>query len=121
MPPHIPPGLPRGLSLQRSISSRIMHADFMPTGEEIWIEDEKEVWVLASLVEQENTMLKVRRKDTGVIVEIDLVSHLEQFIRLDLPQLITIFRCRPYNFECIYNLVDYLKTYTYPQNAQMID
>lgn len=87
MPPHVPPGLPRGPSLQRSISSRIMHADDMPTGEEIWIEDEKEVWVLASLVEQENTMLKVRRKDTGGLVEIDLVSHSEQFIRLYLSLL----------------------------------
>lgn len=32
------------------------------------------VWALASLVSQHNTILKVRRKDTGELVDIDLVS-----------------------------------------------
>lgn len=66
----------RGLSLQRSVSARLMQAKQMPRGEEIWVEDEKAVWVLAELVEQQNTILKVRRKDTGQALEIDLVSLL---------------------------------------------
>lgn len=43
-------------------------------GEEIWVEDPKKVWALASLVSQHNTILKVKRKDTGEMVDIDLVS-----------------------------------------------
>lgn len=42
-------------------------------GEELWVEDPKVVWALASLVSQQNTILKVRRKDTGDLVDIDLV------------------------------------------------
>lgn len=44
-------------------------------GEEIWVEDPKKVWALASLVSQHNTILKVKRKDTGELVDIDLVSE----------------------------------------------
>ncbi len=39
------------------------------------MEDPKKVWVLASLVSQHNTILKVRLKDTGELVDIDLVSE----------------------------------------------
>ena len=52
-----------------------MQADQMPQGEELWVEDDNEVWVLASLVRQQNTILTVRRKDTGEQLEIDLVSE----------------------------------------------
>lgn len=37
------------------------------------MEDPQKVWALASLVSQQNTILKVRRKDTGELVDIDLV------------------------------------------------
>lgn len=33
------------------------------------------MWALASLVSQHNTILKVRLKDTGELVDIDLVSE----------------------------------------------
>ncbi|CAM9665996.1 unnamed protein product [Ascophyllum nodosum] len=72
MPPQGSSPPPRGLALQRSVSSRIMHAERMPISEEIWVEDDKQVWALTSLVEQENTLLKVRRRDTGEVVKIDL-------------------------------------------------
>lgn len=73
MPPNnMPPR--RGLALQRSVSARLMQADKMPPGELLWVEDERDVWVLAALVQQQNTILKVRRKDTGELLEIDLVS-----------------------------------------------
>lgn len=74
MPP-LPPRPMRGMSLQRSVSSRLMQADQMPQGEELWVEDDHDVWVLASLVKQQNTILTVRRKDTGETIEIDLVSE----------------------------------------------
>ena len=74
MPP-LPPRPMRGMSLQRSVSSRLMQADQMPQGEELWVEDDRDVWVLASLVKQQNTILTVRRKDTGETIEIDLVSE----------------------------------------------
>lgn len=60
--------------MQRSISARLMSADQIPMGEEIWVEDAKEVWVLTQLVSQQNTQLKVKNKATGEVVEIDLVS-----------------------------------------------
>ncbi|CAM9285240.1 unnamed protein product, partial [Hapterophycus canaliculatus] len=41
-------------------------------GEELWVEDSRIVWALASLVSQQNTILKVRRKDTGELVDVDL-------------------------------------------------
>lgn len=69
------PAPPRGLALQRSVSTRLMQADQLPAGEEMWVEDAKEVWVLAGLVSQHNTILKVRRKDTGALLDIDLVRQ----------------------------------------------
>lgn len=51
----------------------LMRADTIPQGEEIWVEDGEEVWALASVLRQENTQLKVRRKNTGEEDEIDLV------------------------------------------------
>lgn len=66
----------RNPSLQRSVSSGLMQAVEMPTGQEIWVEDEKDVWVLTSLVRQDNTILGVRRNGTGELLNIDLVSLL---------------------------------------------
>lgn len=65
----------RGLRMHRSVSSRLIQVERIPAGEELWIEDKLEVWVLSTLVEQSNTILKVRRKDTGELLEIDLVSY----------------------------------------------
>lgn len=48
-------------------------------GEEIWVEDSKKVWALASLVSQHNTILKVKRQDTGELVDIDLVRRAAWF------------------------------------------
>eukprot|EP00752_Nemacystus_decipiens_P009380 g8383.t1 len=70
MPPNSMPR--RGIGMQRSVSSRLMDAERITTGEEIWVEDPKKVWALASLVSQRNTILKVKRKDTGEMVDIDL-------------------------------------------------
>lgn len=79
MPPNMLP--PRGLALQRSVSSRLISVNQMHEGEQIWIEDEHDVWVLADLLSQENTMLTVRRKDTRVVEEIDLVSTFDHPMR----------------------------------------
>lgn len=64
---------PRSLALQRSVSSRLMSADQMRSGEEVWVEDQSEVWVLTDLLHQQNTLLRVRRKDTGLQMEVDMV------------------------------------------------
>lgn len=40
------------------------------------------VWALASLVSQHNTILKVRRKDTDELVDIDLVSRAGNMIAI---------------------------------------
>lgn len=71
----------RSLALQRSVSSRLMRADIRLKGEDVWIEDEKEVWVLAEMVRQDETILTVRRKDTGKILEIDQVGALLVVLR----------------------------------------
>lgn len=73
MPPNMLPR--RGLALQRSVSTRLMSAEQMATGQQIWVEDEKEVWVLTELLSQHNTLLRVCRKDTGQMLDIDLVSE----------------------------------------------
>lgn len=63
---------------QASVSMNLIRADTMPPGSEIWTEDEtedgEEVWMLAQVVRQENTLLTVRKKKTGEELEIDLVS-----------------------------------------------
>lgn len=57
----------------------LIRADTIPPGSEIWTEDEtddgEEVWMLAQVVRQENTLLTVRKKQTGEELEIDLVSN----------------------------------------------
>lgn len=65
---------PRRLALQRSMSARVMVADELPQDKDMWVENEAKVWVLTDLISQQNTQLKVRRKDTGEVLEIDLVS-----------------------------------------------
>eukprot|EP00903_Cladosiphon_okamuranus_P011080 g10459.t1 len=70
MPPNSMPR--RGIGMQRSVSSRLMEAERITAGGAIWVEDPKKVWALASLVSQHNTIIKVKRQDTGEIVDIDL-------------------------------------------------
>lgn len=75
-----PQGVPaRGIVSQPSVSMNLIRADTIPVGSEIWAEDEadggEEVWMLAQVVRQENTLLTVRKKKTGEELEIDLVSY----------------------------------------------
>ena len=55
----------------------LLRADTMPSCTEIWAEDEAdggdEVWMLAEVLRQDNTMLTVRKKKTGEELAIDLV------------------------------------------------
>lgn len=57
----------------------LIRADTIPVGSEIWTEDEtdggEEVWVLAQVVQQANTLITARKKNTGEEMEIDLVSN----------------------------------------------
>ncbi|CAM9144262.1 unnamed protein product [Ectocarpus sp. 12 AP-2014] len=73
MPPHVPA---RGITSQPSVSMNLLRADTMPSGTEIWAEDEAdggdEVWMLAEVLRQDNTMLTVRKKRTGEELAIDL-------------------------------------------------
>lgn len=76
MPPHNLPA--RGITSQASVSMSLLRADTIAAGSEIWAEDEadggQEVWMLAEVVRQENTLLTVRKKETGEELEIDLVG-----------------------------------------------
>lgn len=72
----------RSVALRRSVSSQLLRAEQLPVGGEIWIENEVTVWALAVLDEQDNTMLKVRRRDTGKMVEVDLVSRNNSMFRI---------------------------------------
>jgi len=70
MPPNSAPS--RGLVA--SMSTRAFTAETRPEGSLMWTGDERMMWVLVEVLSQQNTLLKVRRKDTGELVEIDLVS-----------------------------------------------
>lgn len=78
MPPSAAAAPARGLVSQPSVSMNLIQAESIPAGSEIWVEDEddggQEVWMLATVVEQTNTLLTVRKKKTGEELEIDLVS-----------------------------------------------
>ena len=54
------------------------HVGAIPVGSDIWIEDDaddgEEVWMLAQVMRQENTLLTVLKRKTGEEAEIDLVS-----------------------------------------------
>lgn len=76
MPPNIAPA--RGITSQPSVSMNLMRADTIPAGSAIWAESDDDVWVLAEVVRQENTLLTVRRKTTGEEMEIDLVREEER-------------------------------------------
>ena len=66
----------RGMS--RSLSTHLVRADKYEVGSEIWTSEEGEIWVLAEVISQENTILAVRRKSTGEALEIDLVRRGER-------------------------------------------
>lgn len=76
MSPDVAP--PRGIVSQASVSMKLLRAQPIETGSEIWAEDEsdggEEVWMLAQVLRQDNTLLTVRKKNTGEELEIDLVS-----------------------------------------------
>lgn len=55
------------------MSGSLLQAETIPVGNEIWVDDDDQVWMLAEVVRQENTSLTVRRKATGEELEIDLV------------------------------------------------
>lgn len=78
MPPHNVPA--RGITSQPSVSMSLLRADTIAAGSEIWAEDEgdggEDVWMLAEVVRQENTLLTVRKKETGEELEIDLVGSV---------------------------------------------
>lgn len=68
----------RGIVSQPSVSMKLLRAQTIEAGSEIWAEDEsdggEEVWMLAQVLRQDNTLLTVRKKKTGEELEIDLVS-----------------------------------------------
>lgn len=68
----------RQWGVSRSLSSRLVRADTYPVGSEIWTNDDGEVWVLAEVVSQENTILTARQQSTGDVLEIDLVRRQRQ-------------------------------------------
>lgn len=63
---------------QPSVSMKLLRAPSIEAGSEIWAEDEsdggEEVWMLAQVLRQDNTLLTVRKNRTGEELEIDLVS-----------------------------------------------
>lgn len=58
----------------------LLRADTIPAGSEIWAEDDEQVWMLAEVLRQENTLLTVRQKSTGDELEIDLVRYTYQYL-----------------------------------------
>lgn len=62
------------LTPQVSTSMSLMRAETIPVGSEVWVDDEKQVWMLVKVVRQDNTILTVRQKTTGDEEEVDLVS-----------------------------------------------
>eukprot|EP00752_Nemacystus_decipiens_P009414 g8417.t1 len=66
----------RGIVSQPSVSMKLLRAQPIEAGSEIWAEDEsdggEEVWMLAQVLRQDNTQLTVRKKKTGEELEIDL-------------------------------------------------
>lgn len=74
MPPDVAPA--RGITSQPSMSMNLIQADTIPAGSEVWAEDDEQVWMLAEVVRQENTLITVRHKSSGEEVEIDLVRYL---------------------------------------------
>lgn len=74
MSPNMAPA--RGITSQPSMSAKLMRAEIIPRGRSIWVEDEEDVWVLAEVVRQQDTLLTVRRKKTGDELEIDLVRAI---------------------------------------------
>lgn len=63
--------------MSRSLSTHVFREETHPVGSEIWTSDEGDIWVLAEVISQDNTILVVRRKSTGEKLEIDLVSEGE--------------------------------------------
>lgn len=59
------------MALSRSLSTQVMRARCF-TGD-TWVDDDVEVWILAEVVRQDNTLLTVRRKSNGEDIEVDLV------------------------------------------------
>ncbi|CAN0333176.1 unnamed protein product [Ectocarpus sp. 13 AM-2016] len=59
-----------------AVSGDLMRAETIAIGSDIWTDDEEgEVWTIAEVVHQENTMLTVRYKSTGEEHKIDLVKR----------------------------------------------
>lgn len=56
-----------------SLSTHLIKAAHHDIGSDVWMDDENQVWVQATVLKQDNTLLTLRRKGTGETVEIDMV------------------------------------------------
>eukprot|EP00752_Nemacystus_decipiens_P008749 g7810.t1 len=57
---------------QGSSSTHLVKAATYPVGSSIWTNDEGDIWVLAEVTSQENTILTARLRSTGEALKIDL-------------------------------------------------
>ncbi|CAM9355556.1 unnamed protein product [Discosporangium mesarthrocarpum] len=53
-------------------SSRLMKAEKFQTGMKVWTDDEEEVWISVEVVKQESTVVTVKNRSTGEVLDIDL-------------------------------------------------
>ncbi len=71
MPPSVPG---KELVEPHAASQALIQAERFEKGSTLWIEDEKEAWVMVRVLGQENTLLRVCNVESGEEQEIDLVS-----------------------------------------------
>ncbi len=71
MPPNV---AGKELAEPHAASQALIQAERFEKGSTLWIEDEKEAWMMVRILGQENTLLRVCNVESGEEQEIDLVS-----------------------------------------------
>lgn len=62
----------KSLKDERTLSQRFIRAPIFDTSQFVWIEEEEKVWVLCTILKQDNTILRVQDVDTGNVYQIDI-------------------------------------------------
>ena len=78
-----PDKLPRGLSKKqsRTISQRFIRAPLYDISQFVWIEEEESVWILCTILKQDNTVLMLQDVESAVVYKIDIGFDEVLFLR----------------------------------------
>ena len=58
--------------ISRTISQRFIQAPVFDISQFVWIEEEEKVWILCTILKQDNTVLKLQDVESALVYKVDI-------------------------------------------------